>query len=155
MKQKYSIQSFFNQLKESKNESISFFIKGITPADQGLEFLKENISDLSEYNFKSINQNLVVLYQNGKTNLSDRALIQLEEKDDGFNYTLCSPYQNEILLKYLLEERGISNYQITNNHGFPNKDGQNTLIVNIPQDRFIHIPDEFNDIGYTLRPKLS
>lgn len=151
MKQKYSIHAFFNQLKESKSQSISFFIKGITPADQGLEFLKENISDLSEYNFRIMNPNSVLISQNSENNM---AVIKLEEKEDGFKYTLIDSYHNEELLKFILEERNVTNYEITNIRCGNNNKGQDTLFVNIPNDRFLYLSEELSNMGYSLRSRL-
>lgn len=149
MNKKMLISELFKQLNENKNNPITFFIKGITPADQGLEFLKSSIIDYHEYNFKEISNNLVYVQQN-----MDKALIKLEEKTNGFEYTLISGWRSEILLNFLLNEKSISNYKITDIIGGINNKGESILIVEIPKESHIFLPEEFSNLGWMIRPRL-
>ena len=137
------------KLNQDQNPYI-FSIKGIAFDNNGYDVLKSKIETghmSGELIVMNPNQ---ILLEYG----FDKLLINVKQMDDGYEYTVISSYRNEDILKFLFDQRGIENYIITDKVGGINNHHEETLIVEISTDHFIHLPQEFLNMGYLVKPRL-
>ena len=141
-----SIKDIFQEIKNS--DSVTYYLKGITPADSGLEFLKEAIDDLKD--FYIINPKKIVLKL---SNFNFLVTIDLIETATGFNY-LCTNAKYDVqVAEYFLKSYGINKFNFTNIVSGRTPDGE-LYLLEVDKDRFVHDPSEFTMIGYGLKYRL-